>query len=82
VTVLKDTMNSVLSSNFIITILISGSLENLWGVVRAMQMIVFVNMVNVWTPVHFNLFFTGAVIISSMDILGMEDKYGEWFEFA
>ena len=32
-------------------------------------------------PSHFNLFFTGVIIISSMDVFTMEEKYESWFDF-
>ena len=45
-------------------------------------MIAFVNMVDVIMPYHFNLFFTGVTIMSSMDLFRMEAKYEEYLTFA
>ena len=79
---LKGSISAAMSGNFIVGILLSASLQSLWGMLRAMQIITFVSMVDVMMPVHFNLFFTGAVLIASVDVLEMESMYEEHLTFA
>jgi hypothetical protein len=50
-------MNFMSSGNFLVSIILGGSMEHLWGMIRAMQMIVLSVLVHIRLPAHTFLFF-------------------------
>ena len=52
------------SGNVVTTILFSASLQNLWGLIRAMQFIVLMFLIKVPLPAHAFKFFVGCAAIA------------------
>ena len=58
-------------------------MQKLWGSLRAMQMIVYPNLIQVTYPPHTQLFMKVGVKVSNMDVMGglTEDMVHSHFEF-
>jgi len=69
------------SANFLLALIIGGSMQKLWGMLRALQTIILLALVRVPTPVHTFLFFQACILFASMDILDGAAWYEEWFIF-
>ena len=74
-------LNFLSTGNFALSIIMGGSMQQLWGMIRAMQMIVLGALVRVPTPAHTFLFFTGCMIFAQMDVLDGQGLYEILFEF-
>lgn len=56
-------------------------MQYLWGMIRAMQMIVMMSLVLVVLPSYAQMFFAGAILFANMDVLSGEDFYENNFNF-
>ena len=56
----KHVINSFTSSNGLLMLIIGGSMEKMFGLIRAMQMIVLSNLIKIPLPIHAFLFMVGA----------------------
>jgi len=65
----------VSSGNFVVALILGGSMQYLWGMIRVMQMITILSLVFVMFPSHAMVFFEAAVLFSNMDVLSGEDLY-------
>jgi len=65
----------VSSGNFVVSLILGGSMQYLWGMIRVMQMITILSLVSVMFPSHTMVFFEAAVLFSNMDVLSGEDLY-------
>ena len=54
--------------NFVIAIVLSGSIGALWGMIRAMKMISLSAIVNAKIPTHMFLFLQGCILFAEMDV--------------
>jgi hypothetical protein len=54
----------VSSGNFVISLLMAGSMQQLWGTIRAMQTIIITSLVEIPMPAHALLFMQGAMTIA------------------
>jgi hypothetical protein len=63
------------SGNFVVALILGGSMQYLWGMIRVMQMITILSLVNMLFPSHAMVFFEAAVLFSNMDVLSGEDLY-------
>jgi len=81
-TSLMDTVISAVSqSNFALRLGLSGSMASLFGMVRAMQLIVLCAMLKANFPANTQTFFLGASVIASMDVFEAEAHYERLFAF-
>lgn len=62
-------MNSVSSGNFVLSLILGGSMQQLWGMIRALQMIVLSALIRTPLPSHCFIFFQGCMMFAQMDIL-------------
>lgn len=67
--------------NFIISILIGGSLQQLWGMIRALQMVVLVSLVDINFPWHARLFLESSVSVAQLDVFQGENIIDWMFRF-
>ena len=74
-------LNFFSSSNFVISLLMGGSMQQLFGMIRALQMIVLTALIRVPTPAHSFIFFAGCMLFASMDVLDGGGFYEDWFVF-
>jgi hypothetical protein len=61
-------VNFMSSGNVLISIVLGGSMEHLWGMIRALQMIILSVLVQIQLPAHTFIFFQGCVLLAAMDV--------------
>jgi hypothetical protein len=76
-----DMVNSMSSGNFVLSLIMGGSMQQLWGMIRAMQFIILSFLIKVPTPSHTHKFFEGCAVFAQMDILDGKGLYENWFDF-
>ena len=76
-----DYIQMMLSSNFFVGILLGGSMQYLWGMIRALQVISLSGLVRVNIPVHLHIFLSVCVVFANMDILSTEVFFEENMDF-
>jgi hypothetical protein len=74
-------MNSVSSGNFIISLILGGSMQQLWGMIRAMQTIVLNAVIIIPTPAHTFLFMSGCMMFAQMDVMDGAGIFENLFVF-
>ena len=74
-------MTNVSSGNFVISLVMKGSMQQLWGTIRAVQMIVLIALVKVNLPINTFIFFQGCVVIADMDVMDGQTFFEDNFEF-
>jgi hypothetical protein len=62
-------------------LILGGSMQQLWGMIRALQMVVLSGLVKTPIPTHTFLFFKVSMTFAQMDILDGKGFYEEWFNF-
>ena len=67
--------------NFLISQLLGGSQQALWGLMNAMQMIIYSSMINIQLPPDTQLFFDTCAEFAKMDIFSAEQFYQNNFDF-
>ena len=65
----SELIQSLTTGNFFIGIILGGSMQYLWGMIRALQMISLTGLVNVKIPIHLHIFLQVCVVFAGMDIL-------------
>jgi hypothetical protein len=58
-----------------------GSMQHLWGMIRAMQMITTMSLINIAFPSTANAFFNAAILFANMDVMSGEKLYEIIFNF-
>jgi hypothetical protein len=76
-----DTIQAVMSSNFFLGILLGGSMQELWGMIRALQMISLSALINVNIPTHLHIYLSICVVFAQMDIFSGEALYEAYLTF-
>jgi hypothetical protein len=74
-------VNSLAGGNFLVGVLVGGSMQQLWGMIRAMQYIILCFLIRVPTPGHTHGFFEGCASFAQMDILDGKTLYEHLFRF-
>eukprot|EP00356_Strombidium_inclinatum_P000932 CAMPEP_0170510854 /NCGR_PEP_ID=MMETSP0208-20121228/65987_1 /TAXON_ID=197538 /ORGANISM="Strombidium inclinatum, Strain S3" /LENGTH=217 /DNA_ID=CAMNT_0010794345 /DNA_START=2269 /DNA_END=2922 /DNA_ORIENTATION=- len=74
-------VNSVSFGNFLLGVLTSGSMQHLWGLIRAVQLIVLTALMEITFPGNAAEFYKRAILFASMDILSGEELYEQIFSF-
>ena len=67
------------SGNFITSLLLGGSMQQLWGLIRAMQFLILGFLIRVPLPGHAFKFFEGCAQVAQLDIFDGAALYDEWF---
>jgi len=65
------------SGNFLIAIVLGGSLGQLWSTIRALQMIILIILIDIFIPVNSLIFFQACIKIAEMDLMQGEKIYEE-----
>lgn len=76
-----STIKSIMSSNFFLGLLLGGSMQELWGMIRALQMTSLSALINVKIPTHLHLYLAICVVFAQMDIFSGEDLYEKYLVF-
>jgi hypothetical protein len=72
-----EVMDMFNSGNFLLMLILGGSMQQLWGMIRAIQMISLSALVNVAYPINLFIFLQVCIIFANMDILKSEDFYAD-----
>ena len=75
-------VNALSSGNFVLSLILGGSMQQLWGMIRALQMIILIALADVPIPSHTFIFFQSCLVFAEMDILGGEQFFEDNFEFT
>lgn len=65
----------MLISNFILSLLVSASLQYLWGMISAQQIVVLLPLFNVQIPANTYLFFEQLMMIAAFDLIPTDSIY-------
>ena len=80
-----DTMtkvtNIISGGNLVTSLVLGGSMQYLWGMIRAMQIITMLSLIKVNMPAYARLFFAGAIMFANMDVFSGEAFFEENFVF-
>jgi len=68
--------------NLVVSLLLGGSMEQLWGMIRALQIIVLSALVGMTLPSNVHLFIQGCMEFANVDIFSGEVIYLTLFEFT
>lgn len=68
-------------TNFIVSRLIKGSKQALWGMMNAMQIIIYGAMVSINYPISCQKFLEALCDFAKMDLFDLEDFYAKNLEF-
>jgi len=74
-------LNFLSTSNFLMSLILGGSLQQLWGMIRALQMIILVALIDIQIPAPTLVFFQGCILIAQMDLIGGEAWYANNMNF-
>ena len=69
------------SGNFFLMLIIGGSMQQLWGMIRSLQMIALSALVNVGYPINLFIFLQICILFANMDILSSEERYEKYLKF-
>jgi hypothetical protein len=73
--------NFLSTASFGVGILLGGSMQQLYGLIRSMQLILLSMLTDVAYPAHTLVFFQGAILFAGMDIFSGEEFYAKHFTF-
>lgn len=76
----SEGVTAIASTNFIITLLMGGSLQKLWELIRAMQFIILSFLIRVPLSANAFAFFEGIASIGQIDIFDGKEYYQTIFE--
>ena len=71
---------SASSGNFLLSVIMAGSLQQLWGTIRAMQTIILAGLVEIPMPAHTMVFMQGCMQVAQLDVLDGEGFFIEYFD--
>ena len=75
-----DIMIATASTNFIVSLLLQGSMQQLFGMIRAMQVIVFTILIKIPMSGTAYVFFEGCLMFAQADIFDGASLYDQIFE--
>ena len=70
---------TALISNFLINLLVSGSLNLLWGMINSLQILTHFPLINVLMPANSQMLFSVIVKIATFDVINV-DPIMEWLD--
>jgi hypothetical protein len=69
------------SANFGVGMILGGSMQQLYGLIRSMQLILLSFLSDVAYPAHAYVFFQGGILFAGMDVFSGEDLYEKYLQF-
>ena len=69
------------SGNFFLMVILGGSMQSLWGMIRAVQIISNSGLVNINIPINMFIFLKICIIFAQMDIIQGEDIIAKYLKF-
>lgn len=74
-------MSAVGQGNFFLTLIMGGSMQQLWGMIRTLQMVILVALVEIRQPPHTFVFFKACLEVASIDVYDAAGIYEKIFVF-
>mmetsp|Transcript_19666 Transcript_19666/g.30385 ORF Transcript_19666/g.30385 Transcript_19666/m.30385 type:complete len:124 (+) Transcript_19666:5133-5504(+) len=75
-------MQSIMATNFLLSPLISLSLNFLWGMINCVQIIVYIPLFSIVIPANLNMLMSALITIATFDVIpGIEDMQDKMFNF-
>ena len=68
-------VNMLSSGNFLVSIILGGSMQQLWGLIRSMQFLILGFLIRIPLPGHAYKFFEGCALIAQLDIFDGKSLY-------
>ena len=72
---------SMMQSNFMLQLLISTSMQKIWGTIRSTQTIIYLSLTETPVDYHVHAFIQGAMEFASIDVLNLGQWYQDNFNF-
>ena len=64
-----------LSSNYLVNLLLAGSLNHIWALIRSQQIIVLLPLYRICLPANAGIYFKVIMQIAAFDIVEMDEHY-------
>mmetsp|Transcript_35501 Transcript_35501/g.54310 ORF Transcript_35501/g.54310 Transcript_35501/m.54310 type:complete len:163 (+) Transcript_35501:257-745(+) len=77
----QASLNIITTSNFFLSLLLGGAIQQLFGTIRLIQILLLSAVLQVVYPAHLNLFYSNCIVFAEMDILQGPLWYSKWFSF-
>jgi len=78
----EEAIEGMVIGNFLIATFVSFSLSYLWGLINALQMIVYLPLFNINFPANINMFNSILISVATFDIIPKIDKINKFvFKF-
>jgi len=77
-----DWLNLFNAGNFFIMLILGGTMRQLWGLIRTVQMVTFSTVVNVKLPINLFIFLRLYVYFAMMDVLQGRELYKSILKFG
>ena len=71
---------TVMLGNAVVNIALSGSLNQLWGMINSLQIVVHTPLVDVSFPENAKLVYKQMILVATFDVLPTDDWFPEWFD--
>jgi hypothetical protein len=68
-------VKSVSSGNFVVSLLLAGSMQQLWSMIRTMKTIIMAGLVEIPMPAHALVYMQGCMTLAQMDVFDGEGLY-------
>ena len=78
---LLSSVDFLTKGNIFVVLIAQGSFQQLWGVIRAAQLLLFQALVRHNYPVHTHLFYSVCLYIAEMDLFNAKELYAKFMNF-
>jgi hypothetical protein len=76
--VMKSATNTLMAGNFVLNVVLSASLQQLWSMINTQQIIVLFPLFNLEMPANAQIFYGFIMELASFNILPMQDFYDKY----
>eukprot|EP00347_Sterkiella_histriomuscorum_P013544 403364306 len=78
----SDAVSTIVIGNFVLNLLLATSLQYLWGMINALQLILHMPLFKVNFPSNTNFVFNQIISVSTFDVIPSEEALEKMFDFA
>jgi len=72
-------MQALVAANFLLSLVMSFSLQYLWGLINFLQLIVYLPLINVVFPANINMLLSVLISVATFDIVPFIDEISDFF---
>ena len=76
--VMKSATNTLMAGNFVLNVVLSASLQQLWSMINTQQIIVLLPLFNIEMPANAQIFYGFIMELASFNILPMQEFYDKY----